>query len=215
MKKLFLLVAAVFTVSFAQAQGGIKLGLKAGINYATVTGDNADGADPKLGFHIGGYADYGINEMFSIRPELLFSGKGFKMEESESDIMEDGDKYSVEITQQLNYLDVPVLAHIKQGNFFFEAGPQISFLLGAKGSYKVSYTSADGDKESEEDSDSSTEGLRSVGFGYALGAGYELSNGLGLGLRYNGDFTSIAEDDDAGKVKNSVIQVSVSYRIGK
>ncbi|GAA4311728.1 porin family protein [Nibribacter koreensis] len=216
MKKLLLLVVAVCTVSMAQAQtGGLQLGLKAGVNYATLTGDDVSGIDPKFGFHIGGYADYGVNDMFSIRPEVLFSGKGFKMEESESNVFESGDKYTIEMTQQLNYIDVPVLAHIKQGNFFFQAGPQISFLLSSKGTAKVTYKAADGTSESEEESDSSTDGLRSVGFGYALGAGYELSNGLALGLRYNGDFTSIAEDDDDGKVKNSVVQFSVSYRFSK
>jgi opacity protein-like surface antigen len=216
MKKVLVLVAAVCSSYFAQAQdGGIKLGLKAGINYSNITGDDASSADPKFGFHLGAFADYGINEMVSIRPELLYSTKGFKMEESESNIAEPGDKLSIDYTQEMNYLDVPVLAHVKQGNFFFEVGPQISFLLSAKGTAKVTYKAADGSSDSEEDSESSTEGMKSVGFGYALGAGYELANGVALGLRYNGDFTSISEDDDAGKIKNSVVQVSVSYRIGK
>ncbi|AMM50533.1 hypothetical protein TH61_04185 [Rufibacter sp. DG15C] len=216
MKKVLLVVAAVCSSYFAQAQdGGIKLGLKAGINYANITGDDASSADPRIGLHFGAFADYGINEMVSIRPEIMFSGKGFKMEESESNIFEAGDRYSMEMTQQINYIDVPVLAHIKQGNFFLEVGPQVSFLMSAKGTVKGTYKAADGTSESEEDSDSSTDGLRSVGLGYALGAGYELSNGVALSLRYNGDFTGIAEEDDDAKIKNSVIQLSVSYRISK
>ena len=188
MKKLLLLVAAVFTVSFAQAQGGIKLGLKAGGNLTSVTGDNTDEAEHKGGFHVGGFLDYGVSEMVSIRPELLYSVKGTKFSE-------DGE----EMNWNFNYIDVPVLARINAGNLFFEFGPTLSFLV--KSEIEIDDLTVDVSDE-----------MNKVDFGYAAGLGYNFTEKVGLGLRYNGGLSNIFEDSE-GDVRNSAFMLSLSYTI--
>ncbi|QHL87739.1 outer membrane beta-barrel protein [Nibribacter ruber] len=189
MKKLILLVAAVFTVSFAQAQGGIKLGLKAGANLASFSGEDADDAKNKFGFHVGGFLDYGISEMVSIRPEVLYSMKGAKYKE-------DGDEGSF----NLNYIDVPVLVRINADQLFFEFGPTLSFLVKSEaemGDFKVDMGDA----------------MKKTDFGYAAGLGYNFTEKVGLGLRYNGGLSNIFEDEDNGKLRNSVFMLSLAYTI--
>ncbi|MFC6996164.1 porin family protein [Rufibacter roseus] len=193
MKKLLFFVATLFTVSLAQAQDGIKLGLKAGVNIASMAGDDADDITNKFGFHIGGFADYGISEMVSIRPELLYSTKGATSEEND------------DASFNLNYIDVPVLARIKADKLFFEFGPTFSFLVKAEVS--------DGDV-----SINVKDATRGFDFGYAAGLGYQFTEQIGLGLRYNGGLTNIFEEEDGeslAEVRNSVFQVSLSYSFGR
>ncbi|MBA9076213.1 MULTISPECIES: porin family protein [Rufibacter] len=187
MKKLLLFVAAFFTFSFAQAQDGLKLGLKAGVNLSNFAGDGAD-ADYKFGGHGGLFANFGISEMVSIQPELLFTMKG--AQEKEGDIT---------TKVKLNYIDVPVLAHINADGLFFELGPTLSFNV----SSKVTMNDEDGNEISGD-----FDGVNSVDFGYAAGIGYQLQNGISIGLRYNGGLSDIAENS---KTRNSNFLLSVGY----
>jgi opacity protein-like surface antigen len=197
MKKLVFILATLFTFSFAaQAQEGIKLGLKVGGNFSNVTGDDTEDAESIFGLHAGGFLDYGISEMVSIRPELLYSMKGTKFEYNDGE----------DVIQKFrfHYLDVPILARVKAGGLFFEFGPTLGFKLAASSSLEI---------DGEEAEDDDIEGMKSFEFGYAAGLGYELGSGLGIGLRYQGGLTSIFEDDD-DKVKNSVFQLGLSYTLG-
>ncbi len=185
----------LFTTYFAQAQEGIQVGLKAGANLSNITGDETEDLKNKFGFHVGAFADFGISEMVSIRPEVLYSMKGAKAEE---DGMEGG--------FNLHYIDVPVLARINADRLFFEFGPTVSFLLKSE-------------IEMEEVSVDFKDYTNKVDFGYAAGLGYQLTDGLGLGLRYNGGISKIYKDDsddfEAGEVRNSVFQLSLSYSFGR
>ncbi|AKQ47354.1 hypothetical protein TH63_19595 [Rufibacter radiotolerans] len=184
MKKLVFLLAALFTTYFAQAQGGISLGLKAGANYSSLTGDNTDDYKHQFGFHGGGFLDFGLSDMVSIRPELLFSVKGYAIELTDDD----------DDNQTFSYIDVPILAHVNAGGIFFEGGPTLGYLVAVK----------DGD----------TDDFKKLEFGYAAGLGYEMESGMGFGLRYQGGLTSLSDNDDAPKVKNSVFQLYLSYLLG-
>ena len=83
MKKLLLFAAvAVFGLSNVNAQE-VKFGAKAGVNFATITGDETSGVDSRTAFHIGGVAEIVISEKFSFQPELLYSGQGAKESYSE------------------------------------------------------------------------------------------------------------------------------------
>ncbi|WP_207436268.1 porin family protein [Sabulibacter ruber] len=194
MKRILLFVAVLFTTYAAQAQDGIKLGLKAGANLSNVSGEDADGSKNKFGFHVGAFADFGISEMVSIRPEVLFSTKGAKAEE-------DG----MEGQLNLGYIDVPVLARINADKLFFEFGPTVSFLVKSE-------------VESEGISVDIKDYTNKVDFGYAAGLGYQLTEALGLGLRYNGGISKIYKDDsedvEMGTIRNSVFQLSLSYTFG-
>src|SRR3954464_4461015 len=68
----FLLATIITGVSFSQVQ----FGLKGGINLATVRALNEDNSKARLGYYIGGLGEIGHYDLF-IRPELIYSSKGF------------------------------------------------------------------------------------------------------------------------------------------
>jgi hypothetical protein len=197
MKKLILSLGLLAGVSVAaQAQTGVRFGLKAGASLTNFTGKDVDGNANKFGFNGGVVANFGINDMFSIQPEVLYSMKGAKVDGSDGRI-------------NLNYIDVPILAKIATGEtgLFFELGPQVGFLASAK--LKDNNSSAD-----------AKELFKSVDFGYAAGVGFQIASGAMVGLRYNGGFTNAFKAIDFGgtsvesKAKNSAFQLYVGYMLG-
>lgn len=200
MKKLILSLGLLAGISVAaQAQTGVRLGVKAGASLTNVT-NTGDGAANKFGFNGGVVANFGINDMFSIQPEVLYSNKGFKLKNASNNER-----------LALNYIDVPVLVKVATGatGLFFELGPQVGFRTAAE--YKDSNASI-----------SFNDAIKSVDFGYAAGLGFQVESGPMIGLRYNGGFTSIAKSNGSlfglpttgGDGKNSAFQLYVGYMFG-
>ena len=118
MKKLIIITAfAVFGFNTSNAQD-LSFGVKAGVNFATFTGDDSAEANGLTSFHVGGVLNIGITDKFSVQPELLYSGQG-----SDSRL---GDF-------KLDYINIPLLAKFMVvDGLSLEAGPQIGFLTSAK-----------------------------------------------------------------------------------
>lgn len=197
MKKLILSLGLLAGVSVAaQAQTGVRFGLKAGASLTSVTGEDSEGFANKFGFHGGVVANFAFNDMISIQPEVLYSMKGAKIDGTSG-------RFNV------NYIDVPVLAKISTGatGLFFELGPQVGFRASAK--IKDDNTSFD-----------AKEIIKDVDFGYAAGIGFQAASGPMIGLRYNGGFTNLGKDNVGGlnvtpsNAKNSAFQLYVGYMFG-
>ena len=182
MKKLFTITMAL--LAFTISAQNVTFGAKAGLNFASMTGDDADGLDGRTSFHLGVTAEIEMSDTFSIQPELLYSGQGYNA---------DGD-----VTGKVDYINLPVMAkfYVADG-ISLEAGPQIGFLASAK---------ADVDGESTDIKDL----LKSTDFALNLGAGYKLDSGLNFGLRYSMGLTDVPDGDSDG-FKHSVLQLSVGY----
>jgi len=195
MKKITLSIIAVLAFGFTNAQE-TKFGVKAGLNIANLGGDMED-AKSLVGFHVGGFAEFKLSEKFAIQPELLYSAQGAKGEYSE-----EGE--SIELTQNLGYLNIPVMAkfYVAEG-FSLEAGPQIGFLLNAKEKGEYEGVSLEVDNKDE---------FKSIDFGVNFGAGYDFTENLSAGLRYNLGLSNVYEDSDDYKVNNSVFSISVGYK---
>jgi hypothetical protein len=191
MKKIILSLGLLAGIS-ATAQAQATFGVKAGASLTNFVGDNvSDNAKNKVGFVGGLVANLAVNDMFSIQPEVLFSQKGYKLADSQSN---------------LNYIDVPVMVKVNTGDngsgLFFELGPQFGLLMSAKDEhvdFKDQFNTFD--------------------FGYAAGLGYQLEGGLNFGLRYNGGITNVLKDGAFGiagqqKSRNSAFQLSVGYMFG-
>ena len=193
MKKLIFLVAfAAFAMSvYAQNAQNISLGAKAGLNFATISGDGTDGIDPIIAFHVGAVAEFPIFENFSLQPELLYSAQGAE------DTAE-----GMTVKAKLNYLNIPVIGkYYFTDAFSLEIGPQIGFLLKA-------------DVEAEGVSVDAKDLFKSTDFGLNFGVGYKLNNGLNFSARYNLGLSNINDFDDEGedfKNQNSVFQISIGY----
>ncbi|AXB55182.1 porin family protein [Flavobacterium fluviale] len=192
MKKIILTAIAVAAFSFANAQQ-TRFGVKGGLNLSTVVGGDVDDTKTLVGFHVGGFAEINIVEKFFIQPELLFSAQGTKV---------DGG-FGGDVDFKLNYLNIPVLAkyYIVDNKFSVEAGPQLGVLLSAKA-------------EGEDIKDFT----RSVDFGFNIGAGYNFTDNLAVGLRYTIGLSPLTDedvdntDDYYDSAKNSNLALSLSYK---
>ena len=186
MKRVLLAAFALMlgTAAFAQTDFGIK----AGLNYTKMSQIKLDGnsSDFKPGFHAGVFADINLL-VVGIRPEILYSQKGFEV---------DGEGGTVEST--LNYIDVPVMVKLNPAPIVsLYVGPQISFLLGDDWKSDLSGT-FDPDSKSTE-------------FAGVIGAGVRLGK-LDLGARYNFGLSKVVSDerfDNFDKGRNQVIQLSL------
>ena len=62
-----------------KAQTHVELGLKGGLNVATLsTAASNNNIDPRISANLGGLAHIHITEEFAVQPELFFSGQGAK-----------------------------------------------------------------------------------------------------------------------------------------
>ena len=185
MKKIILaalLFVAASTTSQAQL---VKLGVKAGVNFANQTGDafDAPGVNKEgiTSYHAGLVAEIKLLDRFAIQPELLYSttGASYKFD----DVRED-------IKNELGYLSIPVMAKFYlTDSFSLEVGPQASFLLSEKDNVEF------GDAETFE-------------FGVNAGLGFKLTENFFIQGRYGLGLTEASKNAD---VKNSVFQISAGF----
>jgi hypothetical protein len=188
MKKLVFLVFTTGVFFTASAQ--IQFGVKAGANFATLTGQGSDGATTKTDFHGGGFARIPLINSLFLQPELVYSRQGAKA-------TSDGVVYNI----NQNYLNIPVLAKFQHGSGLYgETGPQFGFLLAAN-------VAAGGTTQDVKSSYKSTD------FSWAFGLGYKLPLiSAGIDARYNLGLSNIAATEVSGySVKNSVFQLGVFY----
>jgi len=186
MKKLFLIAFIAMIAVSANAQ----FGLKGGLNLANLGGDDVDDEGKKalVGFYGGVFYNIACGETFSVQPELVYSGQGAKYEE-----------FGIEAKIVLSYINLTPLARFNTSSgFFVGVGPQLGFLLSAKG------------KVDGQDDEDIKDQLKGIDIGGAIAAGYELENGFGFYARYNHGFTTISDNSDE-KVFNRVFQVGVRY----
>ncbi len=197
MKKL-LFISMIGLFALLTSCASVRYGIKAGPTFATITGDDTDNLDAKVGVFFGGLAEIEVVDMFSIQPELLFSSQGTKYSDSDGF---DG-KF------KLNYLNLPVMAKVYVSDgFFLEAGPQLGYLLTAKDEYESPGLSGEDDLKDE--------GLiKDIDVGGNVGLGYQLDSGLNFGARYNFGLTNINDFGDSVDFsqKNSVISLLVGFR---
>lgn len=190
MKKLAFL--ALFGGMFINASAQeISYGAKGGLNIAKVNNTIFGDENTRASVYLGGFARIAVNENWSLQPELLYSGQGFK--------------YDVpilgEYTVRLNYINIPVMVqYYFIPEFHLEAGPQLGFLVAAKNIH---------DKVTVDVKDQT----KGVDFGLGFGFGYDFDFGLGIGGRYNFGLTDVFEQDESQK--NSVAQIGVYYTFGK
>lgn len=206
MKKVILSAIAVMAFGMANAQD-VKFGLKGGLNVSNFSGDT-EGIDFKsrFGFNAGGFVEIKFSEKFALQPEILYSTQGAKVDNFNLDVDGIG-TVNADVAFNLAYINVPVMfKYFAAEKFSLEAGPQIGFLVSAETKTKV-----DGYGSSKVDI---KDNFESIDFGLNLGAGYDFTENLSVGARYNLGLANIAktEEGDDSKVHNGVFSLSVGYK---
>jgi len=189
MKKIFI-AASIVIFSALSASAQISIGAKAGLNVSNVKqkfdGDTYKN-DARLSGHLGAYLVYNFQDNMAFQPEFVFSGEGASIDDSD-------------VKLALTYLNIPLLFRY---NFTEQlsavTGPQIGFLLSAK-------AKDDGDSNDVKDS------FKGTNISWGLGAQYDLSSNLNVGLRYNFGLSDIGDDGSSDvKTKASTLQISLGY----
>jgi hypothetical protein len=185
MKKLVIFCACLVCIATAGAQSNrLYVGVKGGVNIASLNVENGVDYNGRTSFHAGGLAHFHITQNFAIQHELFYSGQGGKFG---SDRL------------RLGYLNSPLLAQYMTGfGLRFETGPQLGFLLGAK--------EKNGNAET-----SIRNQLRPVDFSWVFGTGYLFpGTGFGLDARYNAGISNI--HDAPGGIQNRVFSLGMFYQ---
>lgn len=132
MKKI-LLAAVLFIATSATIQAQLlQIGVKAGVNFASQTGDAsmngvAFDKDGITSYHAGLVAEIKLLDKFSVQPELLYSTQGATYKNAVT-----------EFKNELGYLSIPVMAKFYLNDTFsVEVGPQASFLLSERNDFDV------------------------------------------------------------------------------
>ena len=197
MKKLFLGAAiAMSSLTFAQ-----QFGIKAGMNVSSISNDGWDDSKAKVGFYGGLFMNAPLAESFSIQPEILYNNLGSKTETTVA-----GTKYSS--TLNLDYIAVPVMFQYNATpEFYLEAGPEFGFLVNA--SSKA--TAGNNSNITNIDTDS----FNKFNMGIGLGAGFNITNKLGINARYVAGLNDVTDNDKWGSDasnKNNNFQVGLAYK---
>jgi opacity protein-like surface antigen len=166
MKKSSILVGIllVFTqVSFSQS---VKFGIKAGLNYANVTGSEIK-TEAITSYHAGLVSEIKLTDGIAIQPELLYSTQGATYKNAIEDFK-----------NELGYITIPILLKINlYENLSLEIGPQAGFLLSEKNKFVTNKSNT-------------------FDFAANAGLGLKVTDSLFLQARYGLGLTEIKTDSD-------------------
>lgn len=182
MKKIILAITFILASSASIQAQLLKIGVKAGVNFANQTGDFDDANISKEGitsYHAGLVAEIKLLDSFAVQPELLYSTQGATYKNA-----------GKEFKNELGYLSIPIMAKIYlTDSFSLEVGPQASFLLSEKDNVDF-------------------EDAKTFEFGVNAGLGFKITKNLFIQGRYGLGLTEASKNAD---VKNSTVQLSAGF----
>lgn len=180
-KLLYVLAASMCLMLAAPKQIDAQIGVRAGFNYSTLTGD-ITGVSSQLGYQFGLTYKMGLSGSLSFTPGLLYTTKGAYDDD-------------FDITYNLDYLEIPLdLNYALNDAFGFNFGPYIGYMVSAN----------DSGVNTNDDYKTIDFGLN-AGFSYSVSPStFGLSYALGLA---NIDDTSAG----AFKLNNNNLQVYWNY----
>ncbi|GAB5534480.1 MAG: hypothetical protein Rubg2KO_07290 [Rubricoccaceae bacterium] len=184
-------------LSTAQVDIGVRLGLNT--SSVVISGSNDTNRSARLGVVGGVTVDYPITPLVGVHVEALYSQKGDTQEVPAGGV-----------TSKLDYLEVPVLAHItipavEYLDLAVVVGPAVSYKLNA--GISCEFTCVEGEDRTKSVSLSGAVGLSAA------------SGPFGADVRLTRGFGSVFPDDDPvfgdNSVTYSVLSVAGIYRFGR
>lgn len=194
------------SITLVQGQH-VRLGVTAGVS-STRLGGPRETSDLvphwRLGLRGGVVAHVLLSSSgrLAAQTELLYSGQGFRLIGNNGGLA----------LQRLHYLQLPVLAQVKLAKLWLEAGPEVSYLLGTRTT--TGYGGLTGNP-SNISLDPAT--FRRWELGYVLGAGYQCTEQLRLGLRHTGGLTTVvkpAASAENSRQRNQVVSLQATVLFG-
>ncbi len=223
MNKSISLISIIALLTFnVHAQQGISFGLRGGVNFQNLNGQDVNGDDLKndliIGFNFGINAEIPIAPEFYFQPGLLFTTKGAKKEDFPLG-------QSIKSRINISYIELPLNLLFKpilgNGHILLGLGPYIAY--GISGNSKqeggnVSHTEDITFKNKVSIGDpSGTVYIKALDFGANLFAGYAFSNNLSFQLNAQLGLSDINPEvelntNDKSSVKNTGFGFSLGYK---
>ena len=199
-KKIFSIAIMAMVAVLVSAQD-VTFGVKGGLNISEETNMEHDPTDDmafRMGFHVGGVANFAIDDNWEVEADLLYSMQGFK---NKILLSEEQNLDDANYTVTSHYLNLPIaLKFFPVEGLYVEGGPQVGYLLSKKDKLK-------GDDTGMSLYDSSA--TKKLDFGVFAGLGYRFSNGIFVEGRYIHGLTGTSKLYDGSKNRN--IQLSIGY----
>jgi len=173
-------------------------GIKAGLNMATIGGDDANSdAEIRLGLVLGAYVTMVIMNQFILQPEIYFSQKGYSFSGSSG-------SFKFEGCQTYNYLTIPILFMFAlQQNLNLFAGPSIGFFLNGE-----SESTFDGNTTKN---DIDTENINTLEVALIFGAAYVMGQII-FDARYSFGLTNVWDQKNF-EITNNVFQLMIGWQL--
>ncbi|MFL5731275.1 MAG: porin family protein [Cytophagaceae bacterium] len=189
----------LFCLPFTSMAQGDFWGLKAGLNITKISKvDISNGLKP--GFHVGAYGVFHTAiDGLTFQHEVLFSTRGVSLSlpDSIKALNNNSGKYS----RSFNYIDLPwMLNYHFSDAFYISAGGQLSIYAHFK---KPKFDPVVYNKDN----------VNTLDACFLLGAGVDLDNNLGFGVRFTGGMVPCF--DTGNKGKNYIMQVFMNYAMNK
>lgn len=145
----------------------------------------------KPGIHFGAFANFQLNDNFSISHEVLIGLRGVSLD------LPDNTKYQKTFT----FLDLPWMLNYHFSSSFYISGgfqPSIYAYFKKPQADTVIYN---------------RDNVNTIELSYLLGAAFLFDNNFGFGIRFNGGIVPFF--DVGGKNKNYNMQVFLSYAVNR
>lgn len=188
-----MLVIIATTTSYGQ-----NFGIKGGLNYANLIVNNSsiEYGDYIFGFHAGVFSTIEITHKLSLRPEALYSKKGYDRKLSTV-------YQTLEINNRFHYLNLPLLmAFTPLDKLSLLAGPEFGYIIAARQENNRTGSSDDIDDMYDR-----------FDFGLAAGVMVWMTENLHAELRYTHGLSDLTKEFGIGssRLQNRTFQLSVGY----
>ncbi len=214
------LICTPAMAQLGEERGELSVGINGGINMSKVDFNPRIKQKNQNGMSMGVTFRYMCEKYFKmmcgIQGEINFSQRGW------NELIEDGTENTY--NRQMNYLEIPLLAHLAFGKdsrtkgvkFFVNLGPQFSYFINDKEN-KGGGEWDDSHRPNRVNYQYGKEVENKLDYGIVAGGGLELSTPIGhfqLEGRYYyglGDFYKNSKKDDFGRSGHSYIGIRMTY----
>jgi hypothetical protein len=211
-KSISILILLILVVSAVQAQIRFDLGLKGGLNFASIDASSSvvKNYEGRTGYHLGAYAMVKLTK-FAIQPEVLFSRQGQSFSTPTASNLD----------ASFDYINIPIMIKFYLvAGLNLQAGPQFGFLSSAKGDLVNNTTNA------VTKGQDLTSFVQTSDISLGVGAGWDFPFGLNITARYNIGLSDInkytksappalTSSMGTSEARNQVFQFSLGYRLFK
>lgn len=171
------------------------IGIMAGVNLASISGDDISDVDNRTGVLGGVFVTFHLTNSFGIEPEALYSQRGASLSDA-------GD---FDATIKMDYIEIPVLLRfgipvVGPIRPFFVAGPSFGFQSKCAVTAEGSGVSASVDCDQFDEDPEASIDSKSFDLSGVVGAGLDFRLGgttLMVGARYQHGFSDVVKDASA------------------